>query len=563
MNKPHHRLNLNDELGGRYRILSQLGEGGMGSVYLAEDLRLPGKLWAVKAADTLPVTGVDDAAGAVHGGADGRREADTLTRLNHPALPRVVDYLPCGSGGAGYLVMDYIHGENLQERFARMNGRLPVEEVLRYGIQLCDVLDYLHGITPEPVVYRDLKPANVMVDGQGTIRLIDFGTARSFKQGQENDTVQIGTIGFAAPEQFNGLQTDPRTDLYSLGALLYYLLSGGRMYYTSRRQLADCGIAALPAGLASAVDRLLADDPAERIQSAADTRRLLAALAEERIGEADNASAAGQRSRRMAGGSIRRQLIAIGSLYPGAGSTFVTLALARALDAQQVPHAVVEHPLNEPELFTLLDGERSAPKGYVFPETCRSEHPRQDSIWNHGCTAWFPADPCRPAGRWEETEFLKLLYRMEQPVLLVDMSLHWMESQGGRFISDADRVILVADPCPVKLTEARAEQAARFIHDRKSRGMALDLVANKSVAFAKRSEWLKTLPISPVCSLPLVSYSLLADSLWKGQLAVDHPEILPLLQQSLLPLLAAILPEELLRQRAASPRRSIFGWLSK
>lgn len=208
-------------LQGRYRIQRQLGGGGMGKVYLAEDTRLSGRYCAIKAMSPaqLPPQDRNWAIQAF------QQEAQLLATLRHPGLATVTDFFP--EGGDWYLVMDFVEGESLEERLRRMpGGRMPTQEALRITRQLCDVLEYLHSCHP-PVIFRDLKPSNVMVMPNGQVKLIDFGIARFFKQGQTRDTLNMGTPGYAAPEQYGGMgQSDPRTDVYSLGVVLYRMVTG-------------------------------------------------------------------------------------------------------------------------------------------------------------------------------------------------------------------------------------------------------------------------------------------------------------------------------------------------
>ena len=204
----------------RYHIVDQLGKGGMGAVYKAEDTLFHDQFVAVKEMsqaglnlqETLEVTEAF------------KREAHLLAGLNHPSLPRIHDYF--SEAGRWYLVMDYIAGETLEDYLAQAKGGyLPVKEALVIGIQLCTVLDYLHTSQP-PIIFRDLKPGNVMRLPDGRLSLIDFGIARHFKPGQSKDTASFGSAGYAAPEQYGKAQTTPRSDIYSLGAMLHQLLSG-------------------------------------------------------------------------------------------------------------------------------------------------------------------------------------------------------------------------------------------------------------------------------------------------------------------------------------------------
>ncbi|MDR3308032.1 MAG: serine/threonine protein kinase [Coriobacteriales bacterium] len=208
-------------IGGKFEILTVLGEGGMSVVYLAMDKRL-NKQWAVK---EVKQTGdrVNDAIVAQ----SFVKEANVMKRLDHPMLPRIVDII--NHEDTLYVVMDYIEGRSL-DQILKEDGPQPQEFVVEWGKQLADALDYLHTRTPA-VIYRDMKPSNVMLKPDGTVRIIDFGIAREYKEPDANkridDTTMLGTRGYAAPEQFGGIgQTDPRTDIYCLGATMYHLLTG-------------------------------------------------------------------------------------------------------------------------------------------------------------------------------------------------------------------------------------------------------------------------------------------------------------------------------------------------
>jgi len=208
-------------LQGRYRVQRQLGGGGMGKVYLAEDTRLSGRLCAIKAMSPAQLA-PQDRNWAIQAF---KQEAQLLATLRHPGLAAVNDFFP--EGGDWYLVMEFVEGESLEERLRRMpGGRLSSQEALSITRQLCDVLEYLHSCSP-PIIFRDLKPSNVMLMPNGQVKLVDFGIARFFKQGQTRDTLNMGTPGYAAPEQYGGMgQSDPRTDVYSLGVVLYRMVTG-------------------------------------------------------------------------------------------------------------------------------------------------------------------------------------------------------------------------------------------------------------------------------------------------------------------------------------------------
>ena len=187
---------------GRYRILKKLGEGGMSVVYLAVNEKV-NRYWAIK---EVKKEGVKDFEIVRQGLL---AEADLLKRLHHPNLPDIVDII---EGEETFLlVMDYIEGRQL-ENIVQEFGPQKQEDVVEWGKQLCDVLSYLHSQQP-PIIYRDMKPSNIMLQADGRVMLIDFGTAREFKEMEKEDTTYLGTQGYAAPEQYGGCgQTDVRTE---------------------------------------------------------------------------------------------------------------------------------------------------------------------------------------------------------------------------------------------------------------------------------------------------------------------------------------------------------------
>ena len=202
---------------GKYEILKLIGQGGMSKVYLAMDKRL-NKQWAVKEIEKNYRD--KNSQVFIQSAID---EANMIKKLDHPSLPRIVDIID--HVDMIYVIMDYIEGEPLNKILDEY-GAQPQDLVIEWAKQLCEVLDYLHTCDP-PIIYRDMKPANVMLKPDGNIKLIDFGIAREYKEQNLADTVSLGTKGYAAPEQFGGKgQSDARTDVYCLGVTLYHLVTG-------------------------------------------------------------------------------------------------------------------------------------------------------------------------------------------------------------------------------------------------------------------------------------------------------------------------------------------------
>lgn len=209
-------LKIGSIIDGKYKILNKVGQGGMSVVYLAMNEKA-NKQWAIK---EVRKDGVKDFELIKQGLIV---ETDMLKKLSHPSLPSIVDVIE--DDNTFLIVMDYIQGNPLSKTLEEY-GAQSQENVVEWAKQLCDVLGYLHSRKP-PIIYRDMKPANVMLKPDGSITLIDFGTAREYKSKNIADTTCLGTIGYAAPEQFGGMgQTDARTDIYCLGATLYHLVTG-------------------------------------------------------------------------------------------------------------------------------------------------------------------------------------------------------------------------------------------------------------------------------------------------------------------------------------------------
>ncbi len=208
-------------LDGKYEILKEIGQGGMSIVYVAMDNRL-NKQWAVKELKNDGSQSVEMQLKGIE------REANILKKVDHPVLPRIVDIID--KDGTVYVVMDYIQGLAL-DRILKEDGAQPQENVIEWAKQLASALDYLHSLNP-PIIYRDMKPSNIMLQPDGRVKLIDFGTAKEYKVENIADTTALGTRGYAAPEQFgdelgHGIyKTDARTDIYCLGATIYHIVTG-------------------------------------------------------------------------------------------------------------------------------------------------------------------------------------------------------------------------------------------------------------------------------------------------------------------------------------------------
>ena len=260
----------------RYLIQEVVGLGGMGSVYRARDMHFPNvtKLVAVKeminsAPDPLVRETIVQ---------NFEREANLLATLHHPSIPKIYDYFSLES--RSYLVLEFIHGKDMEAVINETNGFLPEEQALTWAIDLCDVLDYLHKHKPDPIIFRDMKPSNVMINSSGEIMLVDFGIAKAFQSGIKG--TMIGTEGYSPPEQYRGEATQA-ADIYSLGATLHHALTrrDPRLeppFSFAERPIRRINPAVSPE-MEAIVNRALEYDPENRFKSASEMRDALVSIA--------------------------------------------------------------------------------------------------------------------------------------------------------------------------------------------------------------------------------------------------------------------------------------------
>ncbi len=269
------QLKPGDMLQNRYKIMGTLGVGGFSSVYQARDMRFAAvtRLCAIKEMVTVSRSkATQELAKKTF-----ETEASILATLEHPAIPEVFDYF--SEGNSNYLVMEFIRGKDLEAVAAARKEPGPEKEVLDWALQLCEVMIYLHNQKPEPIVFRDLKPSNLMLDQHNRVRLIDFGIAKIFREGARG--TMIGTEGYSPPEQYRG-ESSPAGDVYALGATLHHLLTlrDPRLeppFSWKERPVQELN-SSVSNEMASIINRCLAYKPADRYQNASELKIALAQL---------------------------------------------------------------------------------------------------------------------------------------------------------------------------------------------------------------------------------------------------------------------------------------------
>ena len=269
-------------------MIRLLGSGGCGRVYLAENIRTK-SLWAIKEipCDSSNLHQVE-------------REIDVLKKVRHPALPRIVDVLH--ENGMFYLIEDYFEGRNVDE-ILREQKFVSAGAAVKWALEICDIMIFLHGQAPEPIIYRDLKPSNIILSPDGSIRLVDFGSVRRYKSDSPSDTVYIGTRGYAAPEQYGFGQTSEQTDVYSFGMTMWHIITGKRPVESSincmgikgggigRNEIDEGGFdapQAIPNCIKAILSRCTEWDPGKRFQSFQDIKMQLLSYVKESINAADS-----------------------------------------------------------------------------------------------------------------------------------------------------------------------------------------------------------------------------------------------------------------------------------
>jgi eukaryotic-like serine/threonine-protein kinase len=260
----------------RYLIQEVIGIGGMGSVYRARDMHFPNvtKLVAVKEMiNTAPDPLVRETIVQ-----NFEREANMLATLHHASIPRIYDYFTMES--RSYLVLEFIHGKDMEAIINETNGFLPENQVLTWAVELCDVLEYLHKHKPDPIIFRDMKPSNVMINQNGDIILVDFGIAKTFQSGIKG--TMIGTEGYSPPEQYRGEAT-PSADIYALGATLHHALTRRDPRLEPPFSFSERPLRRINANVSNemeaVVNMALEYNPESRFRSAADMKQALTTVA--------------------------------------------------------------------------------------------------------------------------------------------------------------------------------------------------------------------------------------------------------------------------------------------
>jgi tRNA A-37 threonylcarbamoyl transferase component Bud32 len=391
-------------LNGRYEIVRRIGGGGMGAVYLAKDHHLGDAPRAVK---EMVESHLDSAQHEKAIG-DFKRESLLLTSLEHASIPTIYDYFYDDGKGRFYLVMKYISGGDFAGRLRNApGGRIDEKTVTDWAVQIADVLDYLHK-RPKPIIYRDLKPANLMIDGNtGRVMLIDFGIAR-WVAPQEKGVTAVGTMGYAPPELFSG-KVEPRSDIYSLGATMFHLLTGSDpqdnpllIFDFTKNPRPRQVNPAISSEMERILMRAVEYKPENRFRSAAEMRETLAAHLEKlRRGEVSYGAPAQQ----LGGETIQVETVFCGfcggriaaddvyCAHCGMKQPLVGVGSSAALRAARATAKLIVAGTTELDVSFTLQKEsnlvgRSDPQSNIFPEIDLSRFDPETKVSRRHARIW-------------------------------------------------------------------------------------------------------------------------------------------------------------------------------
>ncbi|OMF38283.1 hypothetical protein BK133_01785 [Paenibacillus sp. FSL H8-0548] len=517
----------------RYRIIGELGRGGMGVVYLAEDRKLGNKLRAIKVL-----------AKTVHNSSTQMEEAMLMIKISHPHLPLIMDCFYLEDAGCEALVMEYIEGHTMAELLQRSKSRVPFSRILNMAGQLCSALNHLHSCVP-PIIHRDLKPSNVMIDKNGDVKLIDFGISRQFKEGQQQDTVQLGTHGFAAPEQEGSGQSDHRTDIYGLGALLFYLCSGGRSFQrsggsTGEMEQFNCFQHDVPQPFRMMLLRSLQSDPHLRYGTISEFEQALKPL----VRSNSPRSQAADHRELTAHNPVKPIRVCLLSLAPGAGATFLTHTLAELLGRRGVHVAAAEYEQARPEWHAWFSDQQRT-----------GDYRQQEGSWfdkrfilhSGGKTSvqWFflhPEQQSRTVDQ-EQNRFEQMLWHAGGMIQLIDLSSRWSDQRALQLLKEAAFVFVIADPAVSKWQANDLRRLFAIKQELAASGGNLMFIANKDIDFKGRTEWLSLFPELPLAIIPSLSAETLLSLHYNGKWATDDARIHKRLNRALLPVFRLLYDE--------------------
>lgn len=410
---------------GKYRVIREIGKGGMSDVFLGENIKL-GNRWAIKR--------ISKESNSINLLA----EPSILKDLNHPLIPRIVDieedtdYL--------YIIEEYVQGINLEEYRSR-NKSIDEKTVIHIAEQILDVLEYLHTRKPYPIIFRDLKPSNIMLTEGNKIKLIDFGIAREYKYSSDTDTVLLGTRGYAAPEQFGLGQSDARTDIYSFGVTLYYLISNNNIS-TPNKDIELNEYGNYSHVLENIIEKCIRIQPDERYQSVAEIKEKLLQINDTKVTQINTVYSV-----------IKQKTIGVMALTKRAGSTFFATNLAASLAEKNILVSLIELPYDEPYIYDLIGISNFIGMDYypILNKISDNKSVERDKIINIDNIMYLVGDPTRgKIQNWDDNKTMKLIYSVKDSLIsIVDFGFNYDNVKS--ILDEFDLIYVLYDAYPPDL----------------------------------------------------------------------------------------------------------------
>ena len=504
-------------------------------MYLAENIKV-GRQWAIKEVNLSKAPRASLLA-----------EVEILRKLDHKSLPRIVDLIELED--FIYIIEDFFEGTTLKEIIA--NRDICTEKnVLKWARQLCEILLYLHSIKPNAIIYRDMKPGNVIIDTECNTKLIDLGIAREHKDGQDGDTVYIGTRGYAAPEQYSGsTQTDARTDVYGLGATLYHVITG---LHPNAPPFQMSPIRSINSSLSSELEAIISKstqiDPNLRYQCVDQFLNEIVNLEEKHLN--DKVVEQIKTSH-----FFSTKLIVIGSLSFRAGSSFVAANLAVKLASDGISTAVIECPVNTPYFFDALFVREKTDTEFVSwaHELKKGKTPNRKEAFSDSGVTWVVVDPTQfQVNNWTSSDMVQLIYSVKHcQFIFLDVSTNWTHHSVSTILTQADHILLVVDPDPVLLDRSERKEypfssdeenylpvesktIKKIIEMISDDHRNIDFIVNKYSSFINIDQL--CLPLKPISLVPHFEPEQVYKSLWEGRLLYNNPRFKEIFDQCFQPL---------------------------
>jgi serine/threonine protein kinase len=484
---------------GKYRIIKQIGKGGMSQVFLAKNIKLGNKL-AIKR-----VNKKNNAINLLV-------EPSILKDLNHPLIPHIVDieedreYL--------YIIEEYIEGVNLAV-YKNINKNIDEEMIVNTAIQMCDVLEYLHSRKPYPIIYRDMKPENIIMSDEDTIKFVDFGIARQFKHNNDTDTVLIGTKGYCAPEQYvSECQSDTRTDIYSLGVTLYYLATGKNL---SSPPYNLVPIRELNNNYSSELEKIIIkcthNNPENRFQSAKDIK-------EELLEIIDTPKTMNNTTYSV----IKQKTIGVISLTKRAGATFFATNLAIALSGKNIITSLIELPYEEPYIYDMVGISNYNKEYYSILNEIDNENPiHREKITKIKNILYLVIDPTkRKIASWDDNKSMKIIYSAKESLIsIIDIGNNYFNVEN--ILDEFDLLYVIYDAMPPDLMANYSLHEKIYKYNEASKKVRF--VLNKDNKGINKKTLNKYLGIKPNITIPDMPLELIYKAIYNKKYPYEEPKL--------------------------------------